>query len=1000
MNGTLYFRATSNAGLTTQNKDLKKESEKNNQTGKKNKNQNGDIRIWQQDLEEPKVSVNEKPDAVTKWYNANGKKARVTFEYPEYNSENYAPAVGVYYELKQTALNQNNEKETTTIIKTFYKGIIDESTGKIVEVVDYANPDEKTSLEKEGVISINSDSINQITVYNMDIAGNISDKYTYEIKADYTAPENIKILFDGEAQELHKSKKDKIAYNVFSNDKIKVTTEADCGISGEKNISLMHCKDIEEIDDLSDLKKQKSMTIEQCNRGFIYLYAEDKAGNTTKVWSDGFVTDDQTPVGQDSDVIDIIAYGANEEGYFNKDINITVKTKDAPENDNFAGLQQVTYTVGTADKETKTDANLYTFDEENPSWEQITESASFTNDDIIISAKENESNEAYIKVTAVDKAGNTVTEEKELKIDITCPVIEITYDKNLEDTYYYNTDRVAKIEVIETNFDPELANIIITRDGKPYEAVIEGWKTEEDVNTASITFHEDGDYTVTMECTDLAGNEAEYTQVDEFTVDQTLPVVEVSYDNTNPWKENYYNTARTATITVEEHNFDEKAFQTDITPNASISGWRHSGDTHTASITFAEDEHYTFSVNCTDLAGNEMEAYAQEEFYIDTTVPEIAISGVADKSANAGDVVPVVSVKDSNYDLEGVNIIVTNSKGQQINLERTVAGLEGGYAYTLSNVNGQPDEIYTLTANVTDLAGNEAELSYRFSLNRNGSTYDLSNMSDLVENVYTRYVDMEDLYVLETNVDEIQNFSIYVTRNGELITESKEGVLPSAMDTNTIYYNTEVSGNEEIGYQYEYTLYRENFEQEGVYNIMFYSKDKAGNEVNNTLTEKGAEITFVVDSTAPTVVIDGVETGEFYAENSKLINVSVNDNFKLESAIFQLVDEDGNTIQTYDYLELAEEDGDVVELTLPNSSKELSLIYSTSDMAGNSSRVTTSSKEAPTDFMISTNAWLKFINNQAAVAGVVGGAGTISVTGGAVNFFRRRKLRRLPKAGK
>ena len=40
---------------------------------------------------------------------------------------------------------------------------------------------------------------------------------------------------------------------------------------------------------------------------------------------------------------------------------------------------------------------------------------------------------------------------------------------------------------------------------------------------------------------------------------------------------------------------------------------------------------------------------------------------------------------------------------------------------------------------------------------------------------------------------------------------------------------------------------------------MFYSRDAAGNEVNNTLTEKKAELTFIIDNTAPTVVVEGVE---------------------------------------------------------------------------------------------------------------------------------------------
>ncbi len=996
-NGTIYFRATSKAGLTTANKDIKAASEKANpvdkKNNKKNPNKNGNVRIWQQTLGEPAVKINEKPDTKTGWYNGAGKKAKITFAYPEYNSSQYAPAVGICYELKQTTLNDKKEETTETITKTFYKGIMDETTGEVVEVTDYADLETEASLKNDGAIKINKDSINELTVYTIDLAGNISNKYTYTVKADYTAPTDISVLFNGEknGKSLHKITDKNIIYRLFSKENIEVTADADFGISGKSKLGLMLCKETEDAKDLSKLVNKSSMTIEPNNRGFVFLYAKDKAGNITRVRTDGFVSDKENPVGQDSEVIDIIAYGANDNGFFNKDIDITVKAKDAPDNDNFAGLKQITYSVGTADGETLTDKRIDNIEEGELDWQKIEKSASFSKDDILISAKDNESNEAYIRVTAMDKAGNEVTEEKELMIDITLPEITVTYDKNQENSRYYSTDRVAKVEIIEKNFDPEGVKILVTRDGNPYDAAIDGWKMEEEVNTAYLTFHEDGDYTVTVECTDLADNAAEYTQVDEFTIDQTAPVVEVTYDNMTPWKENYYNTARTATITVEEHNFDEKLFQTEIAPTAGISRWSHSEDIHTATIVFAEDGQYTFNLNCTDLAGNEMEPFTQEEFCIDTIAPEITISGVADGSANAGDILPVVTMTDEHYDIEGTEITLTNSKGAQIELETVPAGAGNNYSYTLNNVNSQPDEIYTLTAKKTDLAGNETEVSYRFSLNRNGSTYDLSRMSDIVEKVYTKYLDMEDLSVLEMNVDKIEEFSIYVTRNGELLTNSKEGALPAAMEEDTIYYDTEITGNDETGYQYEYTLYRENFEQEGIYDIIFYSKDRAGNEANSTLTDKGAEITFIVDNTAPTVIINGVESGEFYAEDSKLVNVAVTDNFKLQNASFTLIDEDGKTVETYDYMELAKEDGEVVSISLPNSSKKLSLVYSAADMAGNDRQVLADSEEIPKGFMISTNAWLKFINNEVAVAVTAGTAAVIIAGVGTVGYFRKRK---------
>ena len=422
-----------------------------------------------------------------------------------------------------------------------------------------------------------------------------------------------------------------------------------------------------------------------------------------------------------------------------------------------------------------------------------------------------------------------------------------------------------------------------------------------------------------------------------------------------------------------------------------MGSWTHNEDVHRVSIYFDQEQHYTYYVNYTDLAGNMMDAFAEENFYIDMNSPVIQISGVEDRSANAGDVIPVVLVSDQNYDIEGVQITLQNSKGQQIAVAHTVATLEGGYSYTLMNVNEQPDEIYTLTVIATDMSGNQSELTYRFSLNRNGSVYDLSQMSALVDKAYVRYMNIEDLQIYEMNVNTVEEFNIIVTRNGKAVNSIERGARPQESVQDAIYYATNVEGNDDIGYEYEYTIYRESFQQEGIYNIMFYSRDKAGNEVNNTLTDKKAEITFVVDNSAPMVVVEGVEPGELYTEETKDVNVYVSDNFKLQEAYFELVDEDGNALQTYNYMELAEEEGDIVTITLPSSNKKMSIQYYALDVAGND--ITTMPDEAvATSFMITTNAWIRYINNKKAVAGTVCVAVLIVVASAAGVFFRRRKL--------
>lgn len=97
-------------------------------------------------------------------------------------------------------------------------------------------------------------------------------------------------------------------------------------------------------------------------------------------------------------------------------------------------------------------------------------------------------------------------------------------------------------------------------------------------------------------------------------------------------------------------------------------------------------------------------------------------------------------------------------------------------------------------------------------------------------------------------------------------------------------------------------------------------------------------------------------------------------------------------------MELAKEDGEIVSISLPNSSKKLSLVYSVTDMAGNENFVLEDSEEIPRAFMISTNAWLEFINNELAVAAAAGGAAVILAGIGTIAYFRKRK--QAVKAGK
>ncbi|MDE8707044.1 hypothetical protein PZH31_15755, partial [[Ruminococcus] torques] len=92
-----------------------------------------------------------------------------------------------------------------------------------------------------------------------------------------------------------------------------------------------------------------------------------------------------------------------------------------------------------------------------------------------------------------------------------------------------------------------------------------GWITNGDVHTASVTFSADADYTYDVDYTDLAGNASSYNRVDDFTIDRTVPTIQVSYDNNSASTPGYFNANRTATVTVNEHIFNAAEVNAQIT---------------------------------------------------------------------------------------------------------------------------------------------------------------------------------------------------------------------------------------------------------------------------------------------------------------------------------------------------------------------------------------------------------------------------------------------------
>lgn len=592
------------------------------------------------------------------------------------------------------------------------------------------------------------------------------------------------------------------------------------------------------------------------------------------------------------------------------------------------------------------------------------------------------SNDIVVNVKVTDCAGNVTEKAVTISIDKTAPEISISYNDIAPDSIYtsvYKDVRVATVTVRERNFDEnDIAWNLISTHGA--EAQISGWTeyTEEgnpdnSVHMATVTFAADDDYRFSMSGRDRAGNNATTFPEQTFTIDRTNPVIEVTMDG-QAANGNYYAQDRTATIKVTEHNFDAGRIevygtaadngQTTVFP--ALSGWTTDGDVHMATISFAVDGNYAFTVDAMDEAGNAAVQSSTSEFVIDKTEPVIEISGIENDSANNDVVMPVVQFSDTNYNEGAATIELSGANHGIVHYDGAFAQTENGQTFTFSDFAHEQDvdDIYTLTAREIDFAGNETEQSITFSVNRFGSVYVLDDSLKEIEGTYIK--EPIDIVLTETNVDSLSmdTIKITVSANGE----------PKNLEEGTDYTITSVGGNGSWS-QYTYKIDKSVFQGDGSYLVTVYSEDNAGNINENINESKQAEIGFGVDGTAPVIVPINIEEGQSYNTQNYEATVSVIDNLVLQDIKVIL------NGQTLSYTQ----DGDDISFSIPESDKRQTVAISAKDAAGNEVDCEIA------DLLVSTNSLIRLLNNTPAVIAIVCGVAVVGVGTGVFAGLRRKR---------
>lgn len=340
-------------------------------------------------------------------------------------------------------------------------------------------------------------------------------------------------------------------------------------------------------------------------------------------------------------------------GYYNPSVTVRFTSYDTS-----AGVESFTWGYTKQDgastiahPETLADATVPAVQDQN-------DKSKFTAE-ITLTAEEAAQYRGYLSVLATDVFQNNSVKKVDngniIVVDTIAPEITVEYteaDRVIDKDYYYNNAVDVKFTVTEANFYAEDVVVTVTKNGTAFDygTITWGNRSAEDKTVGTFTLpapadHSgDGHYVITVEYTDRSNNEMVKYVSDTHTIDTTLPVINVEYQNKTVANKltdrdgnerEYFADTQTAVVTITEHNFiaeevkfsivakDVTGAELDADALNSKNAWSvdSTGDVHTITITYPGDANYTFDVEYTDKATNAAEDYATDYFTVDKTDP-------------------------------------------------------------------------------------------------------------------------------------------------------------------------------------------------------------------------------------------------------------------------------------------------------------------------------------------------------------------------------------------
>ncbi|MCM7446811.1 Ig-like domain-containing protein [Enterobacter hormaechei] len=369
-----------------------------------------------------------------------------------------------------------------------------------------------------------------------------------------------------------------------------------------------------------------------------------------------------------------------------------------------------------------------------------------------------------VNVEGQSSAGNPVTINHDVTVDLANVAISI--DAIASDDVIYAAERGADLVLSGTTSNVEENQIVtITFGGKNYTATVDAeGKWTATVPSADLTGLKDGDASVQVSVTNVNGNSASAGR--EYSVDATAPSVTINTiatDDILNASEAQSDLAISGTSTAEAGqtvtvSLNGKDYTTTVSANGS---WTL--NVPAADLAGLTDGSVTVTAAVSDKAGNP--ASVDHTLTVDVTVPAVTIHTVA------GD--DVINVAEHNQ----AQIISGSATGAAAGDKVTVT--IGGQTYTTvldaagnwsvgvpaSVISGLSDGSVTVTASVTDAAGNTGSGTHNVTVDTGLPSVSFNAISD--DNVLNAVEKGQDLSVSGTSANLAEGTVVTVTLNGK-----------------------------------------------------------------------------------------------------------------------------------------------------------------------------------------------------------------------------------------